>query len=179
VGASGFNGTLGGQRQAGSWGEGQIRTLVIPDAAFDFRVKFYYDASEDDGPGILGVVTESALNAPAGTPNFLWLANDPANGVLNFRTEGGPDDITSSFTYSTDTWAELNVNGTPVGTNGWNVSAQIRQYSGTTPGSWTPISLSSSNWNPATPFNPNWVTLNMIRNDPNTAVDDINLTVAP
>jgi hypothetical protein len=96
---------------------------------------------------------------------------------LNFRTELGGDDITSSFSFSEDAWVELNVLGAPAGGGRWDVSAQTREYTGTTPGAWNAITLSGSNWNPATPFQANWVTLNQIRNDAGTAVDDISLVV--
>jgi hypothetical protein len=180
VSAFGYNGTQGAQRQPGVWGEGQIATELLTGASvFDFKIKIYRSSSDTDA-GLLGIVSQAAFNAPTDTPSFIWLANDGGAGILNFRREpGSVNDIESTFSFSLDTWVELNVSGTRGAGTSWDLSAQIREYSGTTPGAWNAITLSGTNWDPTIPFEPSWATLNMIRHDANTAADDISITLTP
>ena len=146
--------------QDGSWGEGQVATGLDTGAAmFDFKMKFKRAANDDDA-GLLGIVSAQSLNASAGNPSFIWIAGH-GDLDLNFRQQDAGEDITSSTASG----------------GGWDVAAQVREFDGNAPGAWSSIALSGTNWNPATPFDPNWVTFNAIRHAEATAIDDINVVV--
>ena len=184
VAGIGFQSQKGGHRQASTWGSSQTTTGYADDTGFIYRIKFHVGDGDAD-TSFNGAVHAVSNNGGTPTsPRIFWNYGGGNLDTWLMMDFGNINTSATQWSPLQQKWYEIIITATPAGGGDgedWTVEVEHQEWDGL---NWVNLTqdLAPTLWTnptPALPFNPTWVTLDSVRANTDTAVDDLSILAIP